>query len=203
MSGEQPPELRARATGEPDAASAHDEDLAATKANGTRALILSLQAGSNPQELSVAAVVDCRETEQSMVSASKSNQATAKEHRLSAIATDALKDLAILFQTELQLLRTEISEKLTLSGLSAALVAAGALMLAATIVLLLQAAIAALVTLNISLTMATLIVAMMTLILGAALVWVGIKGLGFSALVPKKTIKQLNEDATLAHIGES
>jgi predicted membrane metal-binding protein len=138
-----------------------------------------------------------------MGSTSKSDQAIAKEHRLSAIATDALKDLATLFQTELQLLRTEISEKLTLSGLSVALIAAGALMLAATIVLLLQAAIAALVAFNFSLTMAILIVATMTLIVGAALVWVGIKGLGFSDLVPKKTIKQLNKDANLAHIGES
>ena len=61
------------------------------------------------------------------------------------IAGDALKDMATLIHTELQLLRAEISEKLTFTALSAALIGAGALLLMATIVLLLQAAVTGLV----------------------------------------------------------
>jgi hypothetical protein len=62
-----------------------------------------------------------------------------------ALASDAFKEIATLLQTELQLLRAEIIEKLTVTAWSAALIGAGALLLMATIVLLLEATIAALV----------------------------------------------------------
>ena len=51
------------------------------------------------------------------------------------LAGDMLKEIATLIQTELQLLRAEISEKLTFTAMSAALIGAGALLLMATIVL--------------------------------------------------------------------
>ena len=49
------------------------------------------------------------------------------------LAGDVLRDIVILLHAELQLLRAEISEKLRLTALSAALIGAGALLLAATI----------------------------------------------------------------------
>ncbi|MGA8962192.1 MAG: hypothetical protein WB475_18475, partial [Pseudolabrys sp.] len=68
------------------------------------------------------------------------------------LAGEALKDVAALLQAELELLRAEISEKLTFTALSALLVGAGALLLMATLVLLLQAAIAGLVAYGLSMT---------------------------------------------------
>ena len=114
------------------------------------------------------------------------------------LAGDALKELATLFQTELQLLHAEISEKLTFAAWSAALIGAGALLLMATIVLLLQAAIAGFVAYGFSWPVAILIVAAAALLLGAGLVWVGINRLSLSRLAPSKTLDQLQKDSTIA-----
>src|SRR5215472_15392522 len=85
------------------------------------------------------------------------------------LAGEALKDIGDLLQTELQLLRAEISEKLTFTALSAALIGAGALLLMATIVLLLEAAVAGLVAYGFSWPASILIVAAATLLAGAGL----------------------------------
>ena len=114
------------------------------------------------------------------------------------IASDALKDMATLIHTELQLLRAEISEKLTFTALSAALIGAGALLLMATIVLLLQAAVTGLVAFGFSWTVATLVVALATLIVGAGLIWLGINRLSLARLAPTKTLDQLQKDSEIA-----
>src|SRR4030095_528173 len=90
------------------------------------------------------------------------------------IAGDALKEMAVLLQTELQLLRVELVEKLTFTALSVALIGAGAVLLMVTIVLLLQAAVTGLVAYGFSWPIATLIVATATLIVGAGFILVGI-----------------------------
>jgi len=113
------------------------------------------------------------------------------------LAGEALKDIAVLLQTELQLLRAEISEKLTFTALSAALIGAGGLLLMATIVLLLQAAIAGLVAYGISTPVAILIVAAATLVVGAGLIWFGINRLSLARLAPSKTLDQLQKDSTI------
>jgi uncharacterized membrane protein YqjE len=116
------------------------------------------------------------------------------------LAGEALKDIAVLLQTELQLLRAEISEKLTFTALSAALVGAGALLLMATIVLILQAAIAGLVAYGISMPIAILIVAAVTLLAGVGLIWFGINRLSLARLTPTKTLDQLQKDSTVANM---
>jgi hypothetical protein len=108
-----------------------------------------------------------------------------------------LRDFATLLTTELQLLRAEISEKLTLTGLAAALIATGALLLLATIVLLLQAAIAGLVAYGLSPAAATLLVAVATLLVGAMLVWFGLSRLSSENLAPSKTIRQFEKDVSI------
>jgi hypothetical protein len=113
---------------------------------------------------------------------------------------DVLRDIVALLQAELQLLRAEISEKLRLTALSAALIGAGALLLAATIVLLLQAAIAGLVAYGIAWPLSILIVAAATLLLGAGLIWFGINNLRASRLAPSKTLNQLEKDTTIANM---
>jgi hypothetical protein len=112
---------------------------------------------------------------------------------------EALKDVAVLLQTELQLLRAEISEKLTFTALSGAMIGAGALLLMATIVLLLQAAIAGLVAWGLSTPVAILVVAAATLLGGAGLVWLGVNRLSLDRLAPTKTLDQLQKDSTIAN----
>ncbi|HME29805.1 MAG TPA: phage holin family protein [Pseudolabrys sp.] len=116
------------------------------------------------------------------------------------LAGDALKEIAILLQTELQLLRAEISEKLTFTALSAALIGAGALLLMATIVLLLEAAITGLVANGFSWPFATLVVAAVTVLVAAGLIWLGVNRLSLTRLAPSKTLDQLQKDSTIANM---
>lgn len=110
------------------------------------------------------------------------------------VAGGAWQDLGDLIQAELELLRAEISEKLTLTAWSASLIASGAILLVAMLVLLLQAAIGALVALGVSGLAAILIVAAVTLVLGGSLVWSGFNNLAHR-LTPTKTIAQIQKDA--------
>ncbi|HEY9448022.1 MAG TPA: phage holin family protein, partial [Burkholderiales bacterium] len=80
------------------------------------------------------------------------------------VAGGAWQDLGDLIRAELELLRAEISEKLTLTAWSASLIGGGAVLLLATLVLLLQAAIGAVVALGVSWLAAVLIVAAVTLL---------------------------------------
>lgn len=123
--------------------------------------------------------------------------ARAKDKGVVDLAGDALKEIAILIQTELQLLRAEIFEKLTFTALSVALIGAGALLLMATIVLLLQAAVAGLVAYGFSWPVAALTIAAITLLAGAWLIWLGVNRLSFARLAPSKTLDQLQKDSTL------
>jgi hypothetical protein len=116
------------------------------------------------------------------------------------LAGDALREFAVLLQAELQLLRAEISEKLTFTALSAALIGAGALLLMATIVLLLQAAIAGLAAYGVPMPVAILIVAAAALVVGACLVWFGFNRLSLDRLAPSKTIDQLQKDSNIANM---
>ena len=110
------------------------------------------------------------------------------------VAGGAWQDLGDLIQAELELLRAEISEKLTLTAWSASLIGGGAVLLVATLVLLLQAAIGALVALGVPWLAAVLIVAAVTLVLGGSLVWSGFNNLAHR-LTPTKTIAQVQKDA--------
>jgi len=110
------------------------------------------------------------------------------------VAGSAWRDLGDLIQAELELLRTEISEKLTLTAWSASLIGGGAILLVATLVLLLQAAIGALVASGISWLAAVLMVAAVTLTLGGGLIWSGFNNLT-RRLTPTKTIAQVQKDA--------
>jgi len=116
------------------------------------------------------------------------------------LAGDALKEIATLLQTELQLLRAEISEKLTFTALSVALIGGGALLLMATIVLLLQAAIAGLIDYGFSSPVAILIVAAATLVAGGGLIWFGLNRLSLARLAPSKTLDQLQKDSTIVNM---
>jgi hypothetical protein len=117
------------------------------------------------------------------------------------LAADVLRDIADLFRTELQLLHAEVSEKLTFTALSLCIIAAGALFLVVTIVLLLQAAIAELVAYGVSWSAASLIVAGVTFILGGGLTWYGLSRLSLGRMAPSRTLDQLQKDANIANMG--
>ena len=123
-----------------------------------------------------------------------------KDKGIVDLAGDAFREVAVLLQTELQLLHVEISEKLTFTALSAALIGAGALLLMAAIILLLQAAIAGLIAYGCSAPVAILIVAIATLLVGAGLIWLGVNRLSLDRLAPSKTLDQLQKVSTIANM---
>jgi hypothetical protein len=98
------------------------------------------------------------------------------------------------------LLRAEVLEKLSFTALSAALIGTGALLLMATIVLLLEAAITGLVAYGFSWPVATLIIAAATFLVGASLIWLGVNRLSLARLAPSKTLDQLQKDSTIANM---
>jgi len=116
------------------------------------------------------------------------------------LAGDVLADMASLLQTELQLLRAEISDKINFTAVSGALIAAGALLLLTTIVLLTQAAIAGLVDYGFAWPAAILIVAVATAILGGAFVWLGLNRLSLERLAPSKTLGEFQKDIDIANL---
>jgi uncharacterized membrane protein YqjE len=125
-------------------------------------------------------------------------RARSGEESLTVLAITVAKEVTTLARTELKLLRTEIAEKLTATGISAAFVGVGTFLVLATLVLLLQAAIAALVAYGFTWLAAIVVVAGITLVAGVGLLWAGMRGLRAERLAPSKTLNQLQKDANMA-----
>lgn len=119
------------------------------------------------------------------------------------LVADILRDISDLFRAELQLLQAEVSEKIAFTALSLCIVAAGALFFAVTIILLLQAGIAALVSYGVSWPIASLMVAAATFIIGGGLTWYGLRRLNFGRIAPSKTLNQLHKDVNIANMGHT
>ena len=126
------------------------------------------------------------------------------------IFTDLVSQVTTLVRKEGQLARAEISEKAgrALSGI--VMLVVGAVLLIPALVILLQAAMAALVQNGMTPAVASLIVGGAALILGVILALVGWNMAKPTALVPDRTIDQLKRDtevprhsATTAHYGET
>jgi hypothetical protein len=112
--------------------------------------------------------------------------------------TSAVSQLADLARTEGQLARAEISEKMTLAANGLGLIVGGAILLMPALVVLLEAAVAALVDNGIAPYWAALIVGGAGLLLGLILLLIGVSRLRAGRLVPDKTIQQLQRDAATA-----
>jgi Putative Actinobacterial Holin-X, holin superfamily III len=112
--------------------------------------------------------------------------------------TSVVSQLADLVRTEGQLARAEISEKMTLAASGLGLIVGGAILLMPALVVLLEAAVAALVDNGIAPYWAALIVGGAGLLLGLILLLIGVSRLRAGRLVPDKTIQQLQRDAATA-----
>jgi hypothetical protein len=112
--------------------------------------------------------------------------------------TSVVSQLADLVRTEGQLARAEISEKMTLAASGLGLIVGGAILLMPALVVLLEAAVAALVDNGIAPYWAALIVGGACFVLGLILLLIGVSWLRAGKLVPDKTIHQLQRDAATA-----
>ncbi len=112
--------------------------------------------------------------------------------------TSVVSQLADLMRTEGLLARAEISEKMTLVAAGLGLIVGGAILLMPALVVLLEAAVAALVDNGYAPYWSALIVGGACLLLGLILLLIGVRRLRAGRLIPDKTIHQLQRDAATA-----
>jgi uncharacterized membrane protein YqjE len=114
------------------------------------------------------------------------------------ILSDLLTQFTALVSTESRLARAEMSEKIGQVAGGLVLIVGGAVLLMPALVVLLQAAVAALVQAGLAPPLSSLIVGGVVLVIGLILLMVGLNRLKAEKMVPRKTIHQLQEDASVA-----
>jgi hypothetical protein len=118
---------------------------------------------------------------------------------LADIFTDVMTQLTMLLRKEGQLARTEMSEKITQVAVGLGLIVGGSVLLTPALVILLQAGVSALITSKIvDEPWAPLIVGGGVLVIGLILLLVGMSRLRAEALVPSRTIQQIQNDMRVA-----
>ena len=115
------------------------------------------------------------------------------------IFTDVINQFTTLLGKEGQLARTEISEKITQVAVGLGLIIGGSILLTPALVILLQAGVSALIAHNIvGEPWAPLIVGGVIFVIGIILLLAGMSRLKAEALVPNKTIQQIQSDIRVA-----
>lgn len=114
------------------------------------------------------------------------------------IFTDLVAQFTALVRKEAQLARAEISEKASQAFAGMALMLMGAILLIPALTILLQAAMAGLAENGMSPALASLIVGGAALVVGLVLALIGWSRVNPAALVPDKTIDQLQRGAAMA-----
>ena len=127
----------------------------------------------------------------------RQSKAGARSHARGSVVLNAVKifkETLRLLRIDLQLLRSELAEKVGVLGVGLAFTTAAVIFLIVGIVLLFVAAIAALVDYGFSLTVAALVVAAALGVLGMACLWFGLRQLQAKRLMPLNAIRQAERD---------
>ena len=111
---------------------------------------------------------------------------------------DVIAQLTTLLRKETELARVELSENISRAALGLGLIVGGAVLLIPALVILLEAAVAALEQNGMRPAEAAGIIGGIVLVLGFILIGIGISRLRVKNLMPNKTIQQLQQDATAA-----
>ena len=114
------------------------------------------------------------------------------------LLTSLVTQMSELMRTEGQLARAEISEKVTLATTGLGLIVGGAILLMPALVVLLEAAVAALVESGLAPYWSALAIGGGCFILGLVLLLIGVRWLRAGKFIPDKTIHQLQRDAATA-----
>ena len=125
-------------------------------------------------------------------------EARRDDRSLGQLFGDLSRQLSTLVRQEIDLARTETTQRVTAVTRDAALIGAGAALGYAGLLFLLAALVALLVYAGLDTWLAALLVGVVTLAVGGALVWRGREGLRTAKLVPERTIETLKDDAEWA-----
>jgi uncharacterized membrane protein YqjE len=114
------------------------------------------------------------------------------------VLRDVITQATTLLRKETELARVELSENVSRAAIGLGLIVGGAVLLIPALVILLEAAVAALEQNGMRPAEATAIVGGCALVLGFILVAIGISRLRVKSLMPNKTMQQLQQDAAAA-----
>jgi hypothetical protein len=117
---------------------------------------------------------------------------------LTSLFTDTVAELTHLFQTEIRLVRAEINEKVSRAANSGALIGAGAIIILPAVFILLLAIVRWLAVAGLPDQWGLLLVGLVVAGAGVGLLMKGVNNLKGSALVPRRTIDQLQADVSMA-----
>jgi len=125
-------------------------------------------------------------------------EARRDERSLGQLFGDLSRQLSTLVRQEIDLARTETTQRVTAVTRDASLIGAGAALGYAGLLFLLAALVALLVSAGLDTWLEALLVGLVTMAVGGALVWRGREGLRTAKLVPERTIETLKDDAEWA-----
>ena len=117
---------------------------------------------------------------------------------LADVLRDVIAQFTTLLRKETELARVELSENVSRAALGLGLIVGGAVLLIPALVILLEAAVAALQQNGMRPAEATAIVGGCALVVGFILLFIGVSRLRVKSLMPNKTIQQLQRDAAAA-----
>jgi uncharacterized membrane protein YqjE len=118
--------------------------------------------------------------------------------RLPDLFGDVVADGTALFRSEVRLARAEVSDKLNQLTRGLTMLVIGAVLLIPALVVLMTALVAALVEQGTEPALAAAVVGGVALIAGLVLMFAGMRSFRSDNLVPRATIQQLQNDASLA-----
>jgi len=120
--------------------------------------------------------------------------AMAENRSIGELFSDLSRDIGTLVRKELELLKSEMTSKVTTAGGHLGIAVAGGALVHAGLLVLLAAIVLALSRLGLSPWLAALLVAAVTMLVGFLLVTRGLKGLQQASLAPTHAIDALKEN---------
>ena len=112
-----------------------------------------------------------------------------------SLFADALSQMTTLFETEIRLVRSEISEKISQAVTAVAVLVVSAVLLVAALILLLEGIVQLLIFFGWQPYAANFLVGIVIAVLGGIAIFVALRGLSAKNLAPSRTINQLGKDA--------
>jgi len=121
-----------------------------------------------------------------------------QDRSVPALFSDLIENVTTLFRKEVQLAKTELSEKAAQAGTASTSIGIGGVILLGALIMFLHAIVAWLAVAGIGPHWGFLIVAIVVGIIGYVALQKGISNLKASRLMPTRTVEQLQRDAAVA-----
>ena len=122
------------------------------------------------------------------------NESTGRPSTTSLLA-DAMSQMTHLLETEIRLVKTEMSEKVSEAVRAIATIVVSAVLLVAALILVLQGIVQLLVYFGMQPFAASFTVGVIVAAIGGLAVWMALRSLSVSNLAPQRTVDQLSRDA--------